>query len=249
MFTFKGTRGFMKNDYCLKHLRYFFISFLIILFNACSSTDENPLDTGLKYFPLQVGNYWIYDVTEITFDTLIQNITENYQERYEVVDSFENQLSEIAYVIHVSKRDDVDAAWEFDQTWTARLSNANEIIVAEENTPYVKLILPIREGATWLGNKYNTIEAERSNSRVDNYVFQNVKDAFDVYNNTITVQESSDLNLIYKDIRSSTYAEEIGLVYRINQYVDYCDENSCLGQYRRKHEQTKIQILAEHDVQ
>jgi hypothetical protein len=248
MFTFKGTWGFIKNDCSMKLLQYFFI-ILICLLNACSSSDEKPVDAGIKYFPLAVGNYWIYDVSEITFDTLIQDITAEYQERFEIADSFKNQLNEDTYVIHLSKRNTSDDAWENIQTWTAKVSNANEIIVTEENVAYVKMVLPVREGVNWLGNKYNTIEAERNNSRIDSYVFQDVKRPFRDYNNTITVQQSNDINLIYKDVRTSTYAENIGLVYQMNNYIDYCDDDACLGLYLRKHEHTKVQTLAEYVVQ
>jgi hypothetical protein len=251
MFTFKGTWGFIKNDCSVKLLQYFFVVLSIsatCLFQRCSSSDEKPADTGLKYFPLSVGNYWVYDVSEITFDTLIQDITIDYQERFDVVDSFKNQLNEITYVIHLSKRNTPDDAWENIQTWTAKVSNANEIIVTEENIAYVKLILPVREGSSWLGNKYNTIEADRNNSRIDNYIFQEVNKPFGDYANTITVQQSNDINLVYKDVRASIYAEKIGLVYQINNYIDYCDDDTCLGLYLRKHERTKIQTLAEYVV-
>jgi hypothetical protein len=249
MFTFKGTWGFIKNDCSMKLLQYFFIIVMLTLLNACGSEDEKPVDTGIQYFPLSVGNYWVYDVSEITFDTLIQDITMDYQERYQVVDSFKNQLNEITYVIYLSKRNSTTDEWENMQTWTAKISHTNEIVVTEENIAYIKLVLPVREGTTWLGNKYNTIEADRNNSRIDEYVFQDVKKPFGDFANTVTVQQSNDVNLVYKDIRTSTYAENVGLIYQVNNYIDYCDDNNCLGLYLRKHEQTKIQALAEYVVQ
>jgi hypothetical protein len=247
-FTFKGKSGFMKNDYCLKHLLYFFC-LLLILAQGCNTSDEKAVDIGLKYFPLKVGDAWTYNVSEVTYDTLIQNIVKDYQEQYEIVDTYKNQLNENVYVIHLSTRDNVDDDWEASQTWTAKVSKINEVIVSQEAIPFIKMILPVKEGVQWLGNKYNTIEADRNNGRIDTYSYLNVKKSYGDFANTITVQESNDLNLAYKDVRYSVYADSVGLIHRIDSYIDYCDAADCFGQYVRKHEHTKIQTLVEHVVQ
>jgi hypothetical protein len=215
---------------------------------ACSS-EEKPVDLGLKYFPLKVGNVWTYNVSEVTYDTLIQDITTQYQEKHEIIEIYKNQQDDDVYVIHVSKREDSDDGWEAFQTWTAKITTTNEIIVSEENIPYLKMILPVSEGVNWRGNKYNTIESERSNGKVDDFLYLDVTAPYGDFTNTITVQESNDLNLSYKDVRYTIYADGIGVVYEVDSYIAYCDDIDCFGLSMRKHEHTKIQTLVDHVVQ
>jgi hypothetical protein len=239
----------MKKHFWMKLLRYFFVVVLLVLLKGCNSSSETSFNSDLKYFPLKVGNSWTYNVTETTFDTLIQNIVSSYQEKYEITDTYKSQVNEDVYVIHISKRNTSDDDWQVSETWTAKVSNQNEVIVGEENILYVKMILPVHEGVTWKGNKYNTIEAERNNGRIDNFVYINVKKPYNDFPNTITVLESDDKNFAYKDVRYSVYASDVGLVYRVNNYIDYCDDIDCFGMYIRKHEHTKIQTLIDHVVQ
>ena len=230
----------------MKHFRVFFFLGIAAMVSACNSTDDKAVDTGLKYFPLTVGSFWIYDVSEVTFDTLAQNKIETYQEKYEVAEGYENELKETVFVMHVSKRNTDNDPWNYAQTWSAKVSLLNEIIVSEENIPYIKLLIPVKEGLTWKGNKYNTIESDRNNGRVDEFSINDFKEPFENFTTTITVYESDDLNFVYKDVRYSVYAEDIGLVYRKNNYVEYCDDIDCFGLYLRKHERTKIQTLKEY---
>jgi hypothetical protein len=220
-----------------------------MLLQACSSSDESQVNNNLKYFPLKVGNTWTYNVSEITYDTLIQNIVIEYQEKFEIIDSYKSQLDEEVYVIHLSTRSDENDDWVSTQTWTAKLSTINEVIVSEENISFVKMVLPVKEGVSWRGNKYNTIEADRNNGRIDNFLFLDVEKSYGDFANTITVQESNDLNFAYKDVRYSIYADGIGLVYNVDSYIDFCDDVDCFGKNVRKHEHTKIQTLVGHVTQ
>ncbi len=231
----------------VKHSSIFLFLCLLPLFYGCSK-DEPHIDTSLNYFPLSVGSYWIYDVTEITFDTLTQNKTIAYQEKYEIIDSYKNLLDENTFVIYVSTRDNDTESWTDTKTWSVKMSQLNEVIESEENIAYIKLLIPIRDGLKWKGNKYNTIEADRNNSTIDEFQIIDFKKPFES-TNSITVQESNEVNFTYKDIRYSTYAESIGLVKRVNNYVEYCTDKFCWGLYIRAHERTKIQTLIDHVVQ
>lgn len=215
---------------------------------ACNSKNEKPAETGAKYFPLKVSDTWVYDVTEIIYDSLIQNKKNIYQEQYEIVEETNSQLNENTYVIYVSTRSNESNPWVYSKTWSAKISILNEIIVNEENISYLKILLPIRDGLSWKGNKYNTIESTRTNGRIDNFIIKDFKKPYKDFNSTFKVEESNDINLSYADVRYSVYAENVGLVYRINQYIEYCDQSDCFGQGIRKHEVTKIQTLKSYDL-
>lgn len=226
-----------------------FSGVVILMVAACSTSDENPNRSTFSYFPLAKGNNWIYVVDEIIYDTLIQNKKLHYQEKHEIIDTYANQLGENVYVLHLSTRNNDASAWAYSKTWSAKISYLNEVIVQEENTAYLKILIPIANGLAWKGNKYNDIESIRTNGRIDNFVVGNFKKPFNNYSNTFKVEESNDDNFSYKDVRHSIYAENIGLVYRINRYIEYCDENDCFGLGLRKHEVTKIQTLVAYEVE
>lgn len=216
---------------------------------ACGASDESPASANLTWFPLAEGYSWVYDVKEVTYDTLIQNKVLTYQEKYEIVDSYKNQLDETVYVMYRSTRDNEVAAWKYADTWSAKISRLNEVIVQEENIAYLKILLPISSGRSWKGNKYNDIESIRTNGRIDNFVIKDLEKPFGMFDKTFKVEESDDDNFSYQDVRYSIYADNVGLVYRINKYIEFCDENDCFGLGLRKHEVTKIQTLVAHDVE
>jgi hypothetical protein len=232
----------------VKHLQKYFVAGLIMLLASCDSSDEKPADSGLRYFPSTIGSFWIYDVNEIVYDTLIQNNVLAYQEKFEVMDEFENQLGERTAIVYIYKRTDDTKAWVYETTWSAKISTLNEIIVIEENVAFLKILLPVTSGSTWKGNKYNDIESKRTNGRIDNFVITDFEKPYNEFPETFKVEESDDTNFSYSDIRYSVYAEQVGLVYRINKYIDYCDENDCFGLGIRKHEVTKIQTLVTYEI-
>ena len=220
---------------------------LILTIYSCNTHVEKPPSNGAEFFPLTVGKIWVYDVSEIIYDSLIQNKKKTYQEQYEIVDQIKSQLSEDTYVIYISTRSDESSPWVYSQTWSAKISVLKEVIVNEENIAYLKILLPIRDGLSWKGNKYNTIESLRTNGRIDDFTIKDFKKPYKEFNSTFKVEESNDVNLSYSDIRYSLYAENVGLVYRINQYIEYCDQSDCFGQGIKKHEVTKIETLKSYD--
>lgn len=234
----------------IEKIRKYFPVGVIIIAVACDSSNETKNSkTGLNYFPLHVGNSWTYDVSELKFDTLIQNISSSYQEKFEVVDSFQNLSGEDEFVIHMSTRNNDEAAWTYSQTWSARVTMLNEILVEKENVIYLEILLPVSNGLSWKGNKYNTIESTRTNNRIDTYQVKNFAKSYTTFNHSFTVQESDDKNFAYQDLRYSIYAENVGLVYRINKYIEFCDDAVCFGLNIRNHEVTKIETLVEYVVQ
>jgi hypothetical protein len=224
-----------------------FLGLLLSLAVACSTSDENSKTIVFNYFPLSIGNTWIYTVNEVIYDTLIQNKKLDYQEKQEIIDSYTNDLGETIYVLFISTRPNETSAWTYSKTWSAKISYLNEVIVQEENEAYLKILLPVSARRTWKGNKYNNIESIRTNGRIDNFIVDDFEKIFNNYPKTFKVEESDDSNFSYDDIRYSIYAENIGLVYRVNQYIEYCDENDCFGLGLRKHEVTKIHTLVSYE--
>jgi hypothetical protein len=193
---------------------------------ACGSDEHKPVDVGLNYFPLQKGFYQIYKVNSIIYKLSSDPDTLNFERMVEVVDSLPNAGGGYIYVIHRSTRADENAAWTYEDTWSAYLSN-NEAVVREQNISFVKLLFPIKEGNSWDGNKYN-------NEGEDEYLIENtdvpVALGGTAFDKTLTVtQETNDDPIVFTDMRKEIYARNAGLIYKEIMQLHYCTVPNCLG--------------------
>lgn len=209
----------------------FFLALLILFgcFAGCSESvapDNSRL--GYNFFPLEKGQYRIYDVNSTEYFFSAENITRNYQLKEFVADTFQNLEGGISYRMERFTRNDESEEWQLDSVWTAR-SNATQAIQVEHNLPLLKLVFPFRENKTWDANVYND-KAEDEHEMVG--LFQAfVRNDEVVHENTVTViQEEVTNNILFWDVRKEVYGENVGLVYKEITQLEYCAEADCLGQ-------------------
>jgi hypothetical protein len=213
-------------------LKYFSYCFGIVLtlwsFSSCDPDENKPKSIGLEYFPLQKGFYQVYDVGMTQYSQGSSPVTENFEMKLEVVDSFASTSSEITYVIHRSVRTPPATNWSVLDTWSAR-KNDRELVVSEGNISYLKLLFPIREGSKWDGNTYNT-------QGTDEFELTDVDTPYQLeggttFDNTVTVvQENNEDFILFLDQRKEVYAKDAGLIYKEIIRVHYCEEDNCRGQ-------------------
>ncbi|MDH3711092.1 MAG: hypothetical protein OER04_14460 [Cyclobacteriaceae bacterium] len=213
---------------------------------ACSSETipPDPDRVGFTYFPLQVGDFRIYQVHQEEFSIFAQSDTFDFQIKELVVDSFPAQ-NEFTYVLHRFSRADDTQPWDLDSVWTARRT-ANHAIRVENNVPFAKIVFPVVLDKVWDGNVFNTRAPE-------DYQITDVGGSWDTpaenFTNTLTVFENQEPDtLIFQDIRQSVYARNVGLIYRFSSILDFCNsEPSCLGTLEVG---TKIeQVLIEYGME
>lgn len=210
----------------MKQLTKFLLVLTVIA--GCAHDETSVPDTGYAYFPLQKGNYQVYSVIEKHYSGTLDPVIETYELMTEVVDSFSSEGTFI-YVINRSRRPSESEPWAPMDTWSAR-KNAREGIVSEGNTPFVKVVFPIREGTVWNGNIFNTLGT-------DEYVLTNVAHPFQVsgmtFDNTVSVEQEQNKDfIVFNDSRREVYAMDIGLVYREITQLNYCTQDHCLGQQK-----------------
>jgi len=209
--------------------------------SACNESQEpDPLATGQRYFPLEIGDYRTYQVNRITFSTLNPTDTATYQLKEVVADSFHVQQDPV-FVLHRFSRDTTEDSWQLDSVWTAR-RDQNHAIVVENNIPFVKIVFPIRLDKIWDGNLFNTLpEDEYQITEMDGQLEVPAGD----FTSLLTIFENNDPDtLIAQDIRQSVYAPEIGLIYKKSSILNYCNTDpDCLGmlEFGTKFEQTLIE--------
>lgn len=220
-------------------MRRGFLFILLIALGACSTEDPVNPDTGLNYFPLKLGNSWVYQVEETTINQTIESKV-NYDLRVTVTDSTKNQSGNYTYTLHREKRTSESSPWQSFDTWSAGKLN-NQMTQNESNTIFVKLIFPPSSGIRWNGNQYNNLPNNGNlfnGKGSDTYEITEFDKSIMLenglsYPETLTVVQNNFTDAIVgHDERSEIYARDTGLIYKEIIQLEYCTTPSCLGQQK-----------------
>ena len=205
------------------------LAFLFLM--ACDSEYITANDElmGYSYYPLNPGEYKIFEVVDINYTIQNEKDSSHYYVKEILKDSSINKAGEKIYYIYRYQSKDTMISWEKEpiHVLTVNKSNTN-LIVYEESVPYVKLTFPVKSGLTWDGNAFNTQDPL--------YYFYSVDaipvDLSDMENDRWVgvIQNDFDDQLIRRDVRYEIYAEGIGLIYKELSVLDYCQEITCLGE-------------------
>ncbi len=230
-----------------KNVVYWFSVLLI----GCSSSDS-PQISDQSYFPLRVGNVWIYQINETDILRLTcsgdgQTVKE-YQIKELISDSLKNTEGGYSYTIHRYTRPDSTQAWVDLDTWTTR-TNSNQVIVNESNIPYLKFAFPLVEKNVWNTNLYNDLGADYDTLR-------NLHQPYTLatgqkFSNTFTAQSDNGEFIIYHDKEVEVYASSIGLIYKESEQLHYFNSTNdpCYGQQVVQNGSIYIQSLISYGHQ
>lgn len=206
-----------------KLYKYLPVALLVIV--GCGD-DEGPKKlSDADYFPLRKGFYQVYTVHERIYELQVEIKNLTYQLKTEVVDSFINQEAGYTYTIHRSKRNTSTDPWEFQQVWSARMNTAN-VVVSEENVPFVKIVFPAVENRHWDGNAFNSLPA-------DEYILTEAGKSYELstgeaVGNYIQIVQEDSGDLFNVNKRQEFYVRNIGLVQAEIMDIEYCsDADEC----------------------
>lgn len=207
------------------------VALIYFLLAACTDGEqilENvDLDFGYDYFPLEVGDYVIYEVDSIIYDPQESTVivdTNSIQVREEVVDAFEGDDGQIFYKIERSERDSAGLTWQLTDVWSAHRTD-RQAIRQEENLRFIKLLFPITGGSTWNANMNIdegidiTIVGETLKMFQDWQTEVEAITPLDTINgmefkDVATISLVNNENFIEYRFGQERYAKDIGLVYR-----------------------------------
>lgn len=197
--------------------KIYFLLLLGLSIWACRNTGAEP-ETGYDYFPLEKGNYVIYDVTQIDYVINQAPDTSRFQIKERVGDSYTALDGQLSYRIERYRRESAQQVWAFDSLWTARRA-IDRAIRVENNISFVKLVFPARTGQFWNPNILNTLDSTRS-------IVVNEGEAAKVgtqtYDKTLKVQLQNKQTKVDTIIENETYAKTIGLISRDLTRVSTC---------------------------
>jgi hypothetical protein len=194
----------------MKKLLFLFVTLIFLV--GCNRNDDSALPPriGVNYFPLKVGQTWVYKVDSIAYDDNgpIQAIdTFYYQYKEQITEYIIDDMGQPLYIINRYYRLHDSDNWQQVRNYSAQIVD-NKVERVEENTRYVKLVFPLKSRNTWNGNMFNA-KGTQIYKLIDYefpYTFQS-----SVYR-SIKVEQVNILNFIEEIIRYEKYAENIGMV-------------------------------------
>ncbi|MFD2516072.1 hypothetical protein ACFSRY_19520 [Pontibacter locisalis] len=211
--------------------------FCLLLIGAITGCKENyvepdPEALGLDYYPLAIGDYRIYNVTDIKFQ-FNKGDTTRFQMRERVDTTFSDQTNTLTYKIVRSVRPNGNSQWVDDSVLVVSKSNSM-VVLTKNNTKYVKLVFPVKEGAVWAGDAYNDkLAAGWAGNNINGkivYTYDGVGEPYQLngesFANTVAVKQGDrvDNGAVLSD-RKEVYAKGIGLIYRLYNRIDYCSSS------------------------
>ncbi len=236
---------------------------LVVLAGCTESAAPDPNMMGYQYYPVAVGNYRIYQVTDIKiqFD---KADTSRYQLREIVKSSFLDQTNTLNYRIERSKRPNSSSRWDADSVIVVSKSLKN-VVVTKDNTKRVKLIFPVKNGKTWPGDAFNSIgdfEQINSSEIKEPYQYTGVGEPFTldikdlIYNNkvlyfdtTATVVQGDpqfddgEKVVTFLDNRKEVYANGVGMIYKLFYRAYLCGlETGCASYIKDGNERHEVLI-------
>lgn len=200
----------------------------VMLLLACESKTVDPdySRTGYDYYPLENGIFRVYQVKEIIYNILSPPDTNYFQLKEIISDSFTDSAGEINYVIQRLKRANDNEDWQPDSIWSTYRNNF-QAVLNKNNILVLKLVFPFMEDIRWDANSLNT-------KNQDDYKMTNLFAPYLLgdtnFNSTVTVIQEENLDsLIFFDYRLEVYAQNIGLIDKIDSRLKFCQENDCFG--------------------
>ena len=217
-------------------------------FTACKNASEPAPETGRDYYPVAVGNYWVYAVSDTAWSIasgqgaqLVPSVrtVSNYQFRETITETFSDAAGQPAYRMLRAKRMLPTDAWRTNSIFVL---TANEQYVAlnRNNKRTVELVFPTKEGRSWNFNAFNnsfndTITAEtRQSSRIgqpyntggSGGIAPSTYPATLTTDNTGTAAENTLLRRIsYQQV----FAKAIGPVFRRRVYLAFYNYTASNG--------------------
>ena len=143
---------------------------------ACQNTTQPAPETGTDYYPVAVGNFWLYSVTDTTYSVATRTTpsvptASTYQVRETITSMFADAAGQPAYRLVRARLVPPATAFRDDSVFVLT-ATPQYVALNRNNTRTLELIFPVREGRSWNFNAFNnnfndTINAEtRRYSRV-----------------------------------------------------------------------------------
>ncbi len=214
----------------------------ISIFTSCEdqSIMLAPTDFGYEYYPVEIGNFWIYQMDSVTVMSggQVKLETSSYIKE-EITGSFINLEGDTSHVLTISKSPDLNGSFNLTDTYTIE-KTGSRVTRNEENLRFIKLFFPITEGDELDANLFDhRIKVNIGQQEIEPYLEWQFKVLQEKVDRTFNNVLYEDLAYIQQaeyntdlDIREAYeyYAPEIGLVRREHTILHSQCGTPCLDQ-------------------
>lgn len=197
---------------------------LLVIVGGCQkTTDPEPADTD--YFPLQTGDYWVYQVRQETYSLTNPVAKQSFQIQRKIGSSF-TRNGQLFFQIEESTRKTEQSAWQVSAIRTV-YKTLSEVVSLTDNVPALTLIFPIAAATSWNINTYNARPDTLLQYKDSGRSLTLGKRTFE---RTVSVVGDNDSTLVGQETYRRVYAPAIGLIYREDASLAFCQSTpACIG--------------------
>ena len=177
---------------------------------------EEPTTFGSDFYPLNVGNTWVYGIDStafIEFDNSVEHYS--FYRKEVIVDEFKTESGNQRFTLDVFYRTD-STDWSYHHS-IVTYKTEYRAVRSTDNREIMHLLFPVKNRVSWDGNTLN-------NNGQDRYRYMNTEKPLstlaDSFPNTVFVQQELDTGVIYRDMRWELYAEGVGLVEKTSELTE-----------------------------
>jgi hypothetical protein len=203
----------------------------LLLSQACKTTSPDPI-TPYDYFPLEIGRYRIFEVTEKVYSAgTAKPVVKAWQERDEITSVNEDTTGAKIFIISRYIRDTPQDSWKKIKEYTAQ-KYIEKVIVNLDNEVLMPLIFPYSPQARWDGYKYFMLP-EHDLREGYKHTYEDINQPLDVnglhFDKTLKVSERNEDDKVKLRLGYKQYAVGIGLIadeqtdYEYSQEGDWFD--------------------------
>ena len=192
---------------------------------SCQTNNADPKPDDLTYFPLDSGDYWVYQVTQETYFPNTPVKKSVYQLQQRISSSYINN-GQLYFLLEESIKRSEQAGFQLSAVKTV-YKNLKEVVSAERNVPLLKLAFPIAPTTSWNINTYN--------ANPDTLLrYEDTRNVFSVgnlkFDQTVSVLGTNDSTLVNQERYRRVYAPNVGLIFSENVSLAYCQSTpDCIG--------------------
>lgn len=190
-----------------------FIS-VIILLSSCKKDQDTSIIWGYEYFPINEGNYVVYDVVDIFHDVaLVQHDTNIYQIKEVIGEEVIDGEGESSQKLRRFVRSNDTLNWQLQDVWTIKRTLTNAEVV-NENNRVIKMAFAISYDQYWDCNALNN--ADEQQCYYDNIYIPLSIGGID-YDSTVRVEHQNFTSFIDYQRSYEIFAPGIGSVYSVKK--------------------------------
>ncbi len=192
------------------------ISFCAV-FTSCKKDEDHGIIWGYEYFPIEEGNFVVYDVVDIFHDVaLLQHDTSAYQIKEVIGEEVIDGEGESSQKLRRYYRLDTSQNWQIQDVWTVKRTNKNAEVV-DENNRLVEMAFAISYDQYWDCNALN-------NQNEQQCYYDNIYVPLSIggidYDSTVRVEKDNFTSFIQYLRSYEIYAPGVGSVYSVRKDLE-----------------------------